>query len=341
MTETSALLRTIIDQHPNTPQGKPRRMGVEIELAGLKGKQIVELLQKHFGGEIDWLTPFEIELNETEFGTFKVELDSEAIKDIGTDSGLEGDPENTETTLQSTIVDAVGVVAEALVPWEIVSPPIELEALPKLYPLIDELREAGALGTRHAPHYAFGIHLNPELPSHDPLKIRDYLRAFAVLYDWIRATENTDLSRRITPYINHFEKPWLSLILEHDYEPDLARLIDDYLEHNPTRNRSLDMLPLFKELDRERVEAVIDDTRVNARPTFHYRLPNCDIDNPDWNLSDSVDTWLQVEALAYSPKLAQLAEQYHRLLNGQEHNIDQTWSNHVAAELSLQKPIVE
>ena len=94
--------------------------------------------------------------------------------------------------------------------------------------------------------------------------------------------------------------------------PSLEELIDDYLEFNPTRNRSLDMLPLFQYLDKERIDAVIDDERVKPRPTFHYRLPNCDIDDPGWNLDNSLDTWLQVEQLAFDKKLSEIATEYPR-----------------------------
>ncbi|OBX33760.1 putative amidoligase enzyme [Halomonas elongata] len=40
-------------------------------------------------------------------------------------------------------------------------------------------------------------------------------------------------------------------MLDPDYQPDLRTLIDDYLEYNPTRNRELDLLPLFAYLDPE------------------------------------------------------------------------------------------
>ena len=38
-------------------------------------------------------------------------------------------------------------------------------------------------------------------------------------------------------------------MLDAGYGPDLGALIDDYLAANPTRNRALDLLPLFAELD--------------------------------------------------------------------------------------------
>ena len=56
---------------------------------------------------------------------------------------------------------------------------------------IDELRrllsQNEAAGTRARPWYAFGMHINPEMPSDDPGHLRDHLRAFLLLYPWLRA----------------------------------------------------------------------------------------------------------------------------------------------------------
>ena len=79
---------------------------------------------------------------------------------------------------------------------------------------------------------------------------------------------------------------------------EVAALIDDYLEANPTRNRILDMLPLFHYLDSDRVEQQVDDILVKPRPTLHYRLPNSEIDDPEWSLHRPWNDWMQVEALA-------------------------------------------
>jgi hypothetical protein len=46
------------------------------------------------------------------------------------------------------------------------------------------------------------------------------------------------------------------------------------------------------------VRSVVQSALVKARPTFHYRLPNCDIDNPAWGIYLSWNRWCQVEELA-------------------------------------------
>ena len=83
--------------------------------------------------------------------------------------------------------------------------------------------------------------------------------------------------------------------------PTLDSLLEDYLEHNPTRNRALDMLPIFAQVDERRVQQVVQDNRVNPRPAFHYRLPNCHIERPEWSLLDDWRAWLNVERLANRP----------------------------------------
>lgn len=43
---------------------------------------------------------------------------------------------------------------------------------------------------------------------------------------------------------------------------------------------------------------VEDPHLVKARPAYHYRLPNCLIDEPDWRLAREWNTWVAVERLA-------------------------------------------
>ena len=124
--------------------------------------------------------------------------------------------------LQKKFFNTIGSLAGALVPWEIVAAPIPFKDLPRLYPLIEDLRDSGAAGTRLAPHYAFGVHLNPELPALDANTILRYLQAYCCFYDWIKETEKTDFSRRITPYIDHFSKAYVTKILAPNYAPTVA-----------------------------------------------------------------------------------------------------------------------
>jgi hypothetical protein len=58
------------------------------------------------------------------------------------------------------------------------------------------------------------------------------------------------------------------------------------------------MLPILANIDEDRVRRVIHDMKVKARPAFHYRLPNCLIDHPDWSLAGMWNAWCVVERLA-------------------------------------------
>ena len=79
-------------------------------------------------------------------------------------------------------------------------------------------------------------------------------------------------------------------------------LMRDYLRDNPTRNRALDLLPLFAYLDRELLAEYVRDPRVKARPTLHYRLPDCDIDNPRWHFSTVWNDWVVLEQVVANPQ---------------------------------------
>lgn len=330
------LLDKSIEQRPNTQDGEARRMGIEIEFAGVESSDIVSAIQGLLGGDVDWQSPFDIDINNTQLGNFKVELDSNSIKKVGQDSNIKGDLADAKPSMEKSYIETVSSVASALVPWEVVSPPIQFANLEKLFPLVEQLREAGAKGTRDQLHYAFGVHLNPELNDLQANTIVNYLKSFFCVYEWIKHTEKTDAARRITPYINHFSADYVKLVLDAEYAPSMPQLIDDYLEHNATRNRSLDMLPLFSHIDGEKVKQAVHDDRVKARPTFHYRLANCDIDNPQWNLNNSIETWMLVEHLAYHSALQEICDAYLVELDRLIPISGSAWSKKVATMLEQQ-----
>jgi hypothetical protein len=174
------------------------------------------------------------------------------------------------------------------------------------------LYEAGARGTRRSFRYAFGMHINPELPSDKACSIRDHLRAFLLLMPWLSDRVDVDLTRRVMPFINPFPNDYVRLVLQRDYPDDANRLIDDYLKHNPTRNRPLDLLPVLAYLDETRVMREVEDPHlVKPRPAYHYRLPNCLIDEPNWSIAREWNTWVAVEKLAADQdRLAAMSRDY-------------------------------
>lgn len=303
-------------------QGKPRKIGVEIEFSGMPANEALDIVHKLFGGRIVSSQPFVHHVRETELGDFKIELDASYAIKMG--KHLEGE----ETALPLQFAQKA---IEQIVPWEIVTAPIEIPELSSLQDLIAALRKAGALGTRHAWYYAFGLHLNPEIISTQTDSILNHIRAYIVLYDWIKREEQVDVARQLTTYINHYRSEYIARILDLDYQPDQNALIDDYLEQNPTRNRGLDLLPLFSWLDEHRVLAKIEDERIQARPTFHYRLPNCDIDNPSWNIDKPWNRWVQVETLAANTSLlAELCDRYLKNAQRLASKVDSSWENYIS-----------
>jgi hypothetical protein len=184
--------------------------------------------------------------------------------------------------------------------------------LGELEPLWRRLRELGARGTHAAWRYGFGLHLNPDVPSTTASSLLAHLKAFLLLQPWLIKEGRTALSRRLGPFIRPFPTDYVQLVLAPEYWPEQGALMDDYLQHNPTRDRPLDLLPVFAHLDPESIRARVENPHlVKARPTFHYRLPNCDIDCADWSPSAEWNRWLRVEALAHDRiQLRELCQRY-------------------------------
>ena len=116
-------------------------------------------------------------------------------------------------------------------------------------------------------------------------------------------------------------------VVDPSYWPTLDTLIDDYLADNPTRNRALDLLPLFAFVDEARVRRAVQDPLVKARPTFHYRLPNSEIHRPDWDFAGAWNDWLQVERLAADDaRLAACCAAYSAYLERPLHRLLSDWT---------------
>jgi hypothetical protein len=125
-----------------------------------------------------------------------------------------------------------------------------------------------------------------------------------------------DPARRALRFATAYPLAYRRLLFAPDYAPDMPALISDYLRHNPTRNRGLDLLPLFAHLDPLRVRAAVHDPRIKSRPTFHFRLPNSQVGTPGWRISDEWRVWLEVERLASDRRLVSAAAaEAHRSLD--------------------------
>ena len=98
----------------------------------------------------------------------------------------------------------------------------------------------------------------------------------------------------------------MELVLDPAYAPDENQFIADYLTHNPTRNRALDMLPILCEMQPETVAAGVNEDEQNlvkGRPAFHYRLPDCKLNVQGWSPSNAWNQWVAIEKLASNQTL--------------------------------------
>ncbi|UDL06655.1 amidoligase family protein [Marinobacter sp. CA1] len=307
----------------HTAGQQPRRVGIEIEVSGLSYQALVDLVTEMLNGEAE-ITSRYVTRIRTDHGDFTIELDSDPIKDL--DLQDEQLPESLRE-LGGHAMNLIDAAAEKLVPLEIVTPPIAFQDLEQIEDLCNALREAGALGSREAIYYAFALQLNPELPDLSAPTLLRYLQAFAVLYDWLKERHQLDISRKITSYIEPWDHLFVERLVEPDYHPNLDELMQDYLRDNPTRNRALDLLPLFAHLNPELLADYVQDHRIKSRPTLHYRLPDCDIDNPGWHFSSVWNDWVVLERIANRPahlqELMQAFRESHRL---SLHNLTHSWT---------------
>ncbi|HSG88199.1 MAG TPA: amidoligase family protein [Pseudomonadales bacterium] len=327
------------DRFPQPPQplradGETRRVGVEFEFAGLRPEAIVAAIRAGIGGQARQDSAVAWTLEDTSVGDLRLELDFHLLQKVA----AEGRDERLPAWISEIgdwSTEIAERVASLVVPWEVVTGPIAVTDLHRLDAMVTSLREAGAQGTRQAPHFAFGVHLNPELPGLDARTVRDYFKAFLCLKDWLRVRCRPDLLRSLSPYISDFDDRWVREVVIPDYRPELPQFIDDYLLANPTRNRSMDMLPLLAHLDAERVFAKLDDPLIKSRPTLHYRLPNCEIDDPDWSLRAIWTDWIEVERLAAdSPRLARMGDAYAQWLGRLRVPFDDGWAKETPTWLS-------
>jgi hypothetical protein len=64
------------------------------------------------------------------------------------------------------------------------------------------------------------------------------------------------------------------------------------------------MLPIFAHIDQTVLERLGNEL-ISPRPAFHYRLPNCLINDPAWRVAREWNYWVEVEKLAESAEKIQ------------------------------------
>jgi hypothetical protein len=289
---SSATTRTFrLPRHDRRSDGDVRRVGFELEFSGLTVDRAAEAVARGVGASATRVSSVEYRVEHADLGPFGVEVDWRFLKEQARTRA------DATTTLELDWTQILGDLASLVVPVEVVCPPIPMQRLDELLPLVDALRDAGAEGTSESPLAAYGVHINVEIPKLDAATVHRYLRAYGLLQWWLLREHDIDPARRLSPYVTPYPEAYLHEI--HGLEkPSLRDLLRHYLEHNATRNRALDMLPLFAVDAPAAVRACVDDPRIQARPAFHYRLPDCHIEQREWSPAQPWARWCAVEALA-------------------------------------------
>ncbi len=271
------------------PEGELRKAGFEIEFTGLRPLDTASVIVKLFGGKAKEIDEYETIVEDTRYGKFAIYLDSVYLrKDSQAYIFKESD----------LLKELIYSLSETIVPYEIVTPPIPFDKLEDVERLREELKRCGALGTSASFLYAFGMHINTESYSFEAAEILAVLQSFVLLQDYIIESIDVDLTRKLTWFIEPFDKEYIDKILDKEYKPTLEELIDDYIFYNPTRNRALDLLPLFVYL-RPSITKQLPSQKISPRPTFHYRLPNSKIDEDGWSIAKEFNYWTLVEEIAW------------------------------------------
>lgn len=320
--------------------GQPRRAGFEFEFGNLPIIETAEALQRALGGELDIKSPFEAVLFDSSLGRLKIERDADILKSVRYRSWLESlGVEFTPGSFAHGIEANIDSASRTLVPCEVVTEPIAFDQLERLDTLVTTLNGLGAEGTQHSLIYAFGLHINPSIPDSSSATLNRYLQAFLLLYTWIIDSSRIDITRRfLTKYIDPFPQDYMDLVLDANYHPDQNALIDDYLTHNPTRNRALDMLPILCGLDQARTLAGVREEErklIKGRPAFHYRLPDCKVNEPGWSAAAAWNRWVHVEQLALDEALlAELIEAWRASSSSFSLAPKTTWAAELTSILS-------
>lgn len=304
MTDTTLPSDRLSPPRPTVSDGRPRRLGIEIEFAALQPRDAAQLIADRFGGTVRQDDPHRYRIDTDADGPFTVELDAryahpnQKLDKIEDRRPWLADFANWIREIDTEAARLIGDVGADLIPCEIVCPPLPWTRLDDLESLYRSIGNAGAEGTGDGLLYAFGLHMNIETASLDAASIAPVLQAYLLLSPWLRSDIRVDGTRRVFPYIDPFPSAYLKRVCDPGYAPDTNRLISDYLDFNDTRNRELDMLPIFAELRPARVMRAVDDPRVNARPAYHWRLPNAEFGSREAGPVAEWRRWLTVERLA-------------------------------------------
>lgn len=314
-----------------------RKVGLEIEYSGVSLNQASSIVKDLFGGNIERVTSAILKVRDTELGDFTLEIDAMPLKKLA-ENATKNDKKGKESfigDISGNISKFANNIGSQIAPFEIISPPILISKLSKMEDLRRALLHAGAKDTKENIYYAFGLHINPEVCSTDPKYITRHIQSFLLLAPKLNQVHNIDLARSVTSFIDPFPKSYMQLIINNEYQPNITELINDYYKYNPTRNRALDMLPLFSYIDEKLIKELYGEKeKINKRPTFHYRLPNCELADENWSINKEWKRWLEVENLASDESLIQDLTEKWNLHQEKWISLDSEWIKEIETRIS-------
>ena len=280
-----------------------RKVGIELEFSKVDLHLLVHIIKSSFGGEHKIINQYYHEINGTEIGDFSVKVDSRLLtqktyKKAFDKAGISFNELNEKIHLEEAIDRVIETVGSFIIPYEINFPPVSIYDLHNIEIIREKLYKNDLKGTSSHIKNAFATHINAEAPDFTIHSILNYLRAFILYYPWLIKTSDIDITRKLTPYINPFPQEYNLMVLDKDYNPSMDQMMKDYHRYSPDRNRPLDLYPLFVYINENSLDYFEDIANVKARPTYHYRLPNSEVDKPLWSIALEWNKWVKIEDLA-------------------------------------------
>jgi hypothetical protein len=314
-------------------KGEDRKVGFELEFGDIDLDLVAGTILKLYGGTHQRHNKYHHEIHDTNIGKFNLKIDTRLLTEKSYQEtlekyGLEGHADLVHSFMETFV--------PMIVPYEVDTPPVPFSEVSKIDKLREALHNHKATGTRSSILHAYATHVNAELPALNAKTILNYLRAFLLLYPHFFDKSNIPLSRRIGSFIAPFPVDYIRMVMDCNYAPDMDQLIDDYHQYNPDRNRPLDLYPVFAWIDKEKIASFEDIGNVKPRPTFHYRLPNSLIDDPNWSLANEWNDWVEIEKLASDEKIAaSLCKEYVDMDRETYFGFNGKWINRMEEHLNV------
>jgi hypothetical protein len=239
--------------------GNDRTVGLEFEMANIKPEAIADGVISVFGGKVSTTNSLVLRIATENDSDFIVEFDTQFFQRLH-----ESSHKDSVKGLKHTSLDIMTKLAEQVIPYELVTPPLALQDLGKVQQVVDYLHQHNAQGTKSSFVHAFGMHLNIDIASDEASHLTRIMRAFLICYPWLKHVMQVDMTRRMLTFIDPFPQSYTKLVINPEYSPTQAAFISDYIRYNPTRNRALDLTSLIAYLD----ESAIEITKFLFLPAF-------------------------------------------------------------------------